>query len=68
MSSAASMRMTKASGQRVVARDGETHEQRHVDRVDDQRQRQHDELAAARAVLDEDVLEDPGRDRSLNNC
>src|SRR5919197_392819 len=48
---------------RLVARHREADQERYVDRVDDERQRQHDELPAARAVLDEDVLEHAGGDR-----
>src|SRR3954449_2297043 len=47
---------------RLVSRDGEADEQRHVDGVDDERQGEHDEHTAAGAVLDEDELEHAGDD------
>src|SRR3954468_13383522 len=56
---AASAEVTPRS---LVARDREADEQRDVDRVDDERERQHDEDAAARAVVEEDELEHAGDD------
>src|SRR4051794_29580480 len=50
----------RGSAGRLVARDGEPDEQRDVDGVDDQRQRQDDEDPAGRAVVDEDELEHAG--------